>query len=115
MKYLGKIESVKFGHCGYQGTALGVSFTFTFDDCCGVGTCKSAWDAELIKHTDSCKWTEEDRSNQYAEIMRYVSKLLKDAGCNDFAKLSGKPVELEFDGDGIGGTLKDWRILTEVI
>lgn len=115
MKYLGKIETVKFGHCGYQGAMLGMSFTFKFDGCCGVGTDRSAWDAELIEHKDSCKWTEEDRSKQYDEIMRYISKLLKDAKCSDITALKGKPVELDFDGDCLGSTLKDWRILTEVL
>jgi len=115
MKYLGKIESVKFGHVGYQNAMLGISLSFSFDESCGVATDRSTWDAEIIECTNNSKWTEEDRSKKYDEIMRYISKLLKDAKCDDVADLKGKPVELEFDGEGWGGTLKDWRILVEVL
>jgi hypothetical protein len=116
MKHLGKIASVTFGHVGYQGAMLGISFSFSFDECCGVSDSKCAWDAEMIECSDRNKWTEEDRSQKYDEIMRFVSKLLSDAKVSDVNDLSGKPVELEFDGEScLGSTLKAWRILTEVI
>jgi hypothetical protein len=116
MKHLGKIESVKFGHVGYQGAMLGIAFTFKFDESFGIGTDRCAWDAEQVEWTETCQWTEEQRSKQYDEIMRYISKLLKDAKCSDINELKGKPVELEFEGKSVlGGQLKDWRILTEVL
>jgi hypothetical protein len=43
--------------------------------------------------------------------MRYVSKLLRDAKVDSVEKLKGKPIEATFDGN----TLKEWRILTEVL
>lgn len=109
-KKLGKIESVSFGLGGYQGAMLGIHFTLG-NSCWGVGDLKGNWDAEQIKHTENTKWTEEDRDASYAEIMRYVSKLLKDAKVDSVDKLKGKPIEVTFDGN----LLKEWRILTEVL
>ncbi len=109
-KKLGKITKVSFGHGGYQGAMLGIHFTLE-SGCRGVCDTKSTWDSELIECTEYCKWTEEERTETYAEIMRYVSKLLKDAKVSDISRLNGKPVEITFEGN----TLKGWRILTEVI
>jgi hypothetical protein len=77
----------------------------------GVGDSRANWDSEQIKWSEHSKWSEEDRDGWYAEIMRYVSKLLKDAKVDSVDKLKGKPVEVTFDGN----TLKEWRILTEVL
>lgn len=107
-KRLGKIESVKFGLGGYQGVMLGIHFTLGANGW-GVGDSRAQWDAEMI--SEHAKWTESDRDVWYAEIMRYVSKLLKDAKVDSVDKLKGKPVEVTFDGN----TLKEWRILTEVL
>lgn len=109
-KRLGKITSVKFGHGGYQDACLGISFSLGGDGW-GVGTDKTAWDANRIECSDHCKWTEEDRSKQYDEIMRYISDLLRDAKVDSVDKLKGVPVETVFEGM----TLKSWRILTEVV
>ena len=109
-KKLGKIDSVKFGLVGYQDAMLGISFTF-MSGSCGVSSDKSAWDCNMVKHSDNCKWDESDRSKQYDEIMRFISDLLRDAKVDNIMKLSGKPVELTFEGS----LLKDWRILTECI
>jgi hypothetical protein len=65
----------------------------------------------MIKWDKNCKWTEADRDKQYAEIMRYLSKLLKEAKVDSVDKLKGVPIEATFDGN----MLKEWRILTEVI
>jgi hypothetical protein len=109
-KKLGKIESVKFGIGGYQDCQLGIHFTLGNG---GWGVCdsKSAWDAERIEHTKYTKWTEEDRDKDYAGIMRYLSKLMKDAKVTSVDQLKNKPVEVIFEGD----MLKEWRILTEVL
>ena len=77
----------------------------------GIGDSKSNWDAEQIKWFKHTQWTEEDRDGWYSEIMRYVSKLLKEAKVDSVDKLKGKPVEVTFDGN----QLKEWRILTEVL
>ena len=109
-KKLGKLENVKFGLGGYQNACLGLTVTISGNGW-GCGDNRSAWDANQIKHTKRCKWTEEDRSKGYDEVMRFVSDLLKDAKCVSIDQLNGKPVEAEFDGM----TLKSWRILTEVL
>ena len=109
-KKLGKIDLVKFGLVGYQGAMLGLSITFNSGSY-GVSSEKCTWDCNMVKHTDNCKWTEEDRSRQFDEIMRFISDLLYNAKVDNIMKLSGKPVELTFEGN----LLKDWRILTECI
>ena len=109
-KKLGKIQSVKFGHGGYQDSMIGLHLTIGADGW-GVGDSKSAWDAELIQHSEYCKWTENDRDKQYSDILRFVSKLLKDAKVDTIDKLKGIPLEVTFDGN----LLKDWRVLTEVL
>ena len=43
--------------------------------------------------------------------MRFLSKTLKEAKVSDVKDLVGVPVEIEFEGN----SLKDWRILTEVL
>jgi hypothetical protein len=109
-KELGKIEKVRFGHCGYQDSCLGISFVLSGKGW-GLTDSKSTWDAELIKWSEHSKWTEEDRDKQYSEIMRYVSKLLKDAKVSNIDQLQGKPIEVTLDGM----LLQEWRILTEVL
>lgn len=110
-KRLGKIEDVKFGLGGYQDAMIGIHITLSGSNGWGVTNTKSAWDAELIECSEHCKWTEEDRSRQYDDIMRYISKLLSQAKVQSIDQLKGKPIEASFDGN----LLKEWRILTEVI
>ena len=109
-KRLGKIESVHFGLGGYQGAMLGLHVTLGASGW-GVGDSRANWDSEQIKWTKHTKWSESDRDGWYTEIMRYVSKLLKEAKVDSVDKLKGKPVEVTFDGN----ILKEWRILTEVL
>ena len=109
-KRLGKIQSVRFGHGGYQDACIGLSVTLG-DGGWGVGDFKGAWDPEMIKRSDSTQWTEEDRSKGIDETIRLVSKLLKDAKVDSVDKLKNIPVEVTFEGM----MLKEWRILTEVL
>lgn len=109
-KKLGKIENVKFGIGGYQDAMIGLHVTLGNNDW-GVGDSRSARDAESIKWSENCKWTEDDRDKQYAELLRYLSKLLKDAKVDSVDKLKGIPVEVTFDGN----MLKEWRVLAEVL
>ncbi len=109
-KRLGKIESVRFGHGGYQDACIGLSVTLG-DGSWGVGDFKGKGDSEMIRCSEHSKWTEEDRTNNIGESVRFVSKLLKQAKVNSVDKLKGVPIEAIFDGN----MLKEWRILTEVL
>ena len=107
---LGKIESVYFGIGGYQDAQVGLHVSL---QCSGVGVSSSncAWDAETIQWSEHCKWTEKDRDASYAKIVRYISKLLKEAKVDSIDKLKGAPVEVTLEGMA----LISWRILTEVL
>lgn len=109
-KKLGKIESVSFGLGGYQGSMLGLHVTLG-DGTWAVNDSRANWDSEQIEWSKHAKWTEAERDMWYSEIMRYVSKLLKESKVDSVDKLKGKPVEVTFDGN----QLKEWRILTEVL
>lgn len=95
---------------GYQDAMLGIHFVFSGD---GWGVCssKEAWDPNMIECSKHAKWTEEDRSRQFDEIMRYISDLLKAAKVKTVDQLKNVPVEVEFENQ----IIKSWRILTEVI
>lgn len=109
-KKLGKISQVYFGLGGYQDCQLGLSLTFEGKNW-GCGTFIGNWDSESIKHDPSCKWTEKDRSKWHDNVMRSLSKILKQAKVNSVDQLKNIPVEVTFN-DNI---LKDWRILEEVL
>ena len=109
-KQLGKIQKATFGHGGYQDACIGINFTLGGESW-GVGTGMTAWDANMIKHSEHCKWTEADRDAEYVKIIRYVYDLLKDAKVSDVSRLVGIPIEATFDGQ----MLKEWRILKEVL
>ena len=109
-KKIGKIVNVYFGIGGYQDSQIGLHLSLGNNEW-GVSDSICSWDAELIKHTQYSKWTEEDRSKEYSDIMRYLSKLLKDAKVDKVEKLKNIPIEVTFDGN----ILKEWRILTEVL
>ena len=68
-KKLGKISNVKFGIGGYNDAEIGIFITLSGESW-GVQDCKSAWDAERIKCSKHSKWSEENRSKQYDDIMR---------------------------------------------
>ncbi len=87
-KKLGKIESVKFGIGGYQDCQLGLHVTLG-DGSWGVGDSRSEWDPERIECSEYSQWTEEDRDKKMAEVMRYLSSLLKDAKVNTVDQLKG--------------------------
>lgn len=109
-KRLGKIEEVSFGHGGYQNAMIGLHFIFSGGSW-GVGHSDDAWDAEMIKWSEHCKWTEESRDKQYSDIVRRLSLYLKQAKVHNVNQLKGIPVEITFDGN----IMKEWRILTEVL
>lgn len=107
---LGKIKSIRFGHGGYQDCGIGLSIELG-GDAWGVGWWMGAWDPNLMGHSEYYKWTESDRSNDMVAVVRKISDMLKEAKVTDITKLKGIPVSCTFEGQ----TLKDWRILTEVL
>lgn len=109
-KVLGKIESVRLGHGGYQDAQLGLHIRLQGP---GWSTTSSDafWDDVMVEVSTSAKWGENDRRNAYADIMRRISRLLADAKVGDINQLVGKPVEATFTGM----SLQTWRLLTEVL
>ena len=109
---LARIESVKFGFGGYQDAQFGLSLTFLSNGI-GVSTFLGYWSCERSENT---KWTETDRITYFGELCMKIAKMLEIANISDVSELKGIPVELTWDGpSSIGATLKDWRILTEVL
>lgn len=109
-KELGKIDRAEFGFGGYQEACIGLTLEFS-GQFGGVGTFKGGWAPSTIKITQGTKWTEEDRSQSFDEVVRFVDKILSEAKKRYVHELRGIPVEMTFDGT----MLKDWRILTEVL
>ena len=107
---LGKIELIKFGLGGYSDSMFGLHITFSGTGW-GVTDTISTWDYELVKHSEYCKWDEQERTDFNIQMIKRISKLLKDAKVQTIDQLKGKPVEIVFEGN----TLKTWRILTEVL
>lgn len=88
MKYLGKIEKVKFGNGGYQDAEIGLTLSFLYGT---FGSRKS-----IVT---------------FMKEMGAVGDALKSAGFSDLFDLHGKPVEVEIEDD----KLVSWRILSEVL
>lgn len=110
-KELGRIQNIRVGHGGYQDAMFGVTFTLGGKGW-GVGDFWGAWSPSIIAHDKHSKWTEQERSDQLADVCRRLSALLKDAGVDDVMKLQGQPVEITFKDYS---TLDSWRLLTEVL
>lgn len=108
-KRIGKIQSISFGLGGYQDAQIGVSITLSSDKgCWGVCDFRGYWAMERSKN---CKWTDDDRRAALGDMVMWVGDLLNSAKKTKLDQLKGVPVEVTFDGN----TLKEWRILTEVI
>lgn len=108
-KRVGKIKSARFGEGGYQECCIGVQFDLGSEkDCWGVGDFWGAWS---IERSANCKWTEADRIKQLGEMVMRLNAVLKEAKARGVDDLVGVPVEVTFDGN----TLKEWRVLTEVL
>ena len=106
-KRLGKIQSIKIGDGGYQDAMFGVSFTLGGSGW-GVGDFWGTWG---IERSDYCKWTEQDRQAEIAKTFWRLKTIMDDAKVHNANDLKDVPVEVTFDGN----TLKEWRILTEVV
>ena len=111
---LGKITKATFGKGGHQECQFGLFLHFAFVGYGCFTSVDAGWDAATMECTKHCKWSEEDRSKGHDELCRKLSQILEDAGVDSVHQLEGKPIEAQFDEVGTG-TLKDWRILTEVL
>lgn len=110
-KLLGKIASIHYGLGGYQDVQLGLSVSLEGKGW-GTNTFIGIWDySHIPSPTDVYKWTEGDRTNKLIEVNRKISELLKQAKVSTIDQLKGIPIEARFECN----TLKDWRILTEVL
>lgn len=104
-KQLGRIKTVFFG---LQDGRAGVWFELGGD---GWGTMDGAhWWLSGARSIGSI-WTEEDRNAARIQAVERIEALIKQAKVDELGKLIGIPVEVTFNGN----TLKEWRILTEVL
>jgi len=111
-KELGKINSVKIGLGGYNDAMFGVTIGLEGKGW-GVGDFISGgWDINIIDRYPDCKWTESDRDKMQSDMIKKISNLLAQARVKNLEELKGKPVEVFFDENN---TLKEWKILTEVL
>ena len=108
-KVLGKIKSIKMGYGGYQNVQFGVSIVLEGDGC-GCGDFKGTWSLD-IKRSKDTQWTEADRDKTFAETMRWLNDIMKQAKVKSLIELKNIPVEIIF----VNNQLKEWRILSEVL
>ena len=108
---LGKITSIKLGRGGYQDAMFGVSIGLGGEGW-GVGDFVGTWDTSTVPKPETHKWTEADRDEWFAKVMRKISELCLDAKVDSMDKLVGVPVQVNFDEDR---SLESWRILKEVL
>jgi len=59
------------------------------------------------------KWTEQDQITNFGNTMMKLKNLMAAAKVSSLEDLVDTPIEIEFES--IGGRLKSWRVLTEVI
>lgn len=110
-KLLGKIYSISYGLGGHDDVQFGLTIelkgsTWGTVDFIGV------WDYNHIESpSEYTKWTEDDRTNKLVALNQKISELLKITNVKTIDQLKNKPVEATFEN----GTLKSWRILTEVL
>ena len=108
---LGKITHVRLGYSGVQDAMFGLDITFEGKGW-GVSTFISAgWKDVYKPEGEHHKWTEEDRNVLRAELCKKIDIILDSAKVNDINKLVGIPVEVIFENN----TIKDWRVLEEVL
>lgn len=112
MKKLGKIASVKFGRGGYQDAMFGLTLGFEFGDESTAMLDRCHYlpkdEAEAV---EAGKFNEVSATIAFAERMLEVATIMESAKVDDIGRLNGIPVEVEFEGN----TLKNWRVLTEVL
>lgn len=111
-KVLGKIKSISFGITGYNDMMLGYSIEFSLNGgSMGVFTNEGFLDYNKVKHTEHCKWTEEERDLGMVDTLKKLSDVFNLAKVDTIDKLKNIPVEVTLEGN----TFKSWRVLTEVL
>ena len=104
-KYLGKIESVRFGFVPDREFLFGLQLAFKMSGC---GTC---WH-DTINIGEECKWNStEERNKALADMVDRIAKVMKDAGVTYVSELKDIPVEVELRD----GWCHGFRVLTEVL
>lgn len=106
-KELGKIQKASFGNGGYQESMIGFRFTLGGAGW-GVQDFWGHWSGQVTENT---KWTEEQRIKYLGEQVMRMHHLLDQAKKGTLDEMIGVPIEATFEGN----TLKEWRILTEVV
>jgi len=115
MKKIGKIKSIDLSYGGYRDAAFGLNIAFTVKDEDGENDdyyyyFDGPWAVHLKWRKDN-KWTEQDRTNHFGNILRRVNELVDDAKVNSFSNLKNIPVEIELDRRRV----ESFRILKEVL
>jgi len=106
-KQLMKITDASYGFGGYQDAMFGLSLTFAGGSL-GVGDFWGFWATEPSEYA---KWTTEEQIKFHGENVMRIAQVLKDAKVMTVEQLAGIPVEVTFEGN----TLREWRVLTEVL
>jgi len=88
MNSIGKIKSVKFGK---RDGKLGIWFVLESDGW-NIMADHSVWDYNEVKADEHIKWSEQDRNDQMASMMEYISDLMYQAKVTDIQSLTGKPI-----------------------
>jgi hypothetical protein len=110
IKKLGKIDTVTFGYCGYDGAMIGLYLRFSMSDSGSVAWSRATWAADP---SPSANWTKESRIQFWGELVLFIRDTLDAAKKRDVQDLVGVPVELTFEYEL--GRLTSWRVLTEVL
>ena len=103
-KEIGKIERIELAE---EDGRIGIWFTLSGKGW-GCGDFWGDWSTPRSAHTS---WTEDDRRKNLGGALMRLVKLFEDAKVNSLSALIGKPIEAAF----WDGSLKTWRILTEVL
>ena len=104
-KYLGKIESVRFGFVPDREFLFGLQLTFKMGGC---GTC---WN-DTINIGSECKWeSAEERNREMTEMIDRLAGVMRDAGVTEVSRLKDVPVEVSIKDGWCDG----FRVLTEVL
>ena len=102
---LGKITIAHFGFVPDQAYLLGLQLCFS-------GEAWGVYDYVVINISKGCQWVSLDqKSNEMSRVLTRTQEILEQAKVHTVEQLTGKPVEVTFEGT----TMLDWRILTEVL
>lgn len=106
-KELGKITSAEFGSVSDYPFLVGLILSFG-----GDGWGEGDGGRYTVNIGDACKWSSPtERQETIAHMVDQVNAILTAAKVDSVSGLTGKPVEVTFDGN----MFKDFRILTEVL